>query len=95
MTVKSTPTPSSSPLLTPAASETEVQVASAGFVGPPDLALWRQRLFQLTDKETVTLLSAQWQHYWPFMRQCLDQKHRVRSTEAKTNNTYPLELPSV
>lgn len=65
--VESTPTPSSSPLLTPAASETEVQVASAGFVGPPDLALWRQRLFQLTDKETVTLLSAQWQHYWPFM----------------------------
>jgi hypothetical protein len=63
----STPTPSSTRLSTPAASETEAQVASAGFVGPPDLALWRQRLFQLNDEETVTLSSEQWQHYWPFV----------------------------
>jgi hypothetical protein len=60
----STPT---SRFSTPAASEAEVQVASAGFAGPPDLALWRQRLFQLNEGDTVTLTGEQWQYYWPFM----------------------------
>jgi hypothetical protein len=64
----STPAPSASAsrFSTPAASETS-EVVSASFVGPPDLALWRQRLFQSNEGETVALSLEQWQHYWPFM----------------------------
>ena len=50
---------------------------------------------QLTDEETLTLPSEQWPHYWPFMSNVWTKKHRVRSTETKTNNTYSLELSSV
>lgn len=38
-----------------------------GFSVPPDLASWRQRLFQFNEGEIITLSSEQWNQYWPFM----------------------------
>ncbi|KAN0069753.1 hypothetical protein V8E54_012059 [Elaphomyces granulatus] len=74
----------------PAASEAEVQVASAGFVGPiSDLALWRQCLFQLNEGETVTPTGEQWQYYWPFMSNVWTRSNAYTAQKRKqTSRTH-------
>lgn len=61
-----TPVPSASQFSTPEVPKTP-EAVSAGFVGPPNLASWRKRLFQLNEGEVLTLSLEQRRHYWPFM----------------------------
>src|SRR5712664_2710794 len=56
--------PSSS---TPSSSSTPAPGVSPGFSVPPDRAQWRQRLFQPSERETITLSQEQWEQFWPYM----------------------------
>jgi hypothetical protein len=58
-----TPAPSHS--ATP--SRVSTPEVTPGFSIPPNLALWRQRLFEFSEGETMTLSSEQWTQYWPFV----------------------------
>jgi hypothetical protein len=64
------------------------EAASAGFVGPPDLASWRQRLFQLNGGETVTLSLEQWQQYWPFVSNLWTRNSAYTSTRKQTTRSH-------
>lgn len=65
------PTESLPPPETPpsgsSSSTTPAPEISPGFSVPPGLVQWRQRLFQFSEGETVTLSQEQWEQFWPFM----------------------------
>jgi hypothetical protein len=70
----STPVPPAADLQPLAAAPSQISTPettatpeiATGFCIPPDLASWRQRLFEFNEGETITLSSEQWQLYWPF-----------------------------
>jgi len=50
-----------------ASSRLPTPVTESGFSVPPDLASWRQRLFEFNGGDKITLSLEQWQLYWPFV----------------------------
>jgi hypothetical protein len=76
----SSTTPSSTPSSTPSTPAPEV---SPGFLVPPDLAQWRQRLFQPSEGETITLSQEQWEQYWPFMTNVWTRHKKPYATKRK------------
>jgi hypothetical protein len=60
----SSPSSSSTPS---SSSSTPAPEVSPGFSVPPDLAQWRQRLFQPSEGENITLSQEQWEQFWPYM----------------------------
>jgi hypothetical protein len=63
---ESSPPSAVPPQSTPSSSRLALEI-TPGFVVPPDLALWRQRLFQFNEGEVITFSAEQWKQYWPFM----------------------------
>jgi hypothetical protein len=67
-----------------------------GLFVPLDLASWRQRLFEVSEGETMTLSSEQWTQYWPFVTN-LWTKHgdvsRMGINNSSSINLFDLILP--
>jgi hypothetical protein len=72
-TINSSATPSrlSTPEVTP------------GLSVPLDLASWRQRLFEVSEGETMTLSSEQWTQYWPFVTNLWTKHAAPHATKRK------------